>query len=44
MKEILYRVGNGTTITYRLYGDWPIEEAVPANEGGVMEIELKGRE
>ena len=27
----------------RLYGDWPIEEAVPANEGGVMEIELKGR-
>ena len=27
----------------RLYGDWPIEEAVPTNEGGVMEIELKGR-
>lgn len=26
----------------RLYGDRPIEEAVPANEGGVMEIELKG--
>ena len=27
----------------RLYGDWPIEDAVPANEGCVMEIELKGR-
>ena len=27
----------------RLYGDWKIEEAVPANEGGVMEIKLKGR-
>lgn len=26
----------------RLYGDRPIEEAVPTNEGGVMEIELKG--
>lgn len=27
----------------RLYGDWKIKEAVPANEGGVMVIELKGR-
>jgi hypothetical protein len=26
-----------------LYGEWPIDSAEPAHEGGVMEIELRSR-